>query len=103
MLNFFSHTYSSNFSFFSGQSQVHSPSKSKSNGTSNDPTTRTPTFGGTKVTFIQSSVLFTLSLQIMKALTSNILDTFKKCNPQFFYNPTANPKRCLTYPPEGNQ
>jgi len=37
----------------------------------------------------------------MKGLTTNILDTFKKCNPQFFYNPTANPKRCLTYPPEG--
>ena len=38
---------------------------------------------------------------MIKALTVTILDTFKKCNDKFDYDPQHNPKRCLTNPPEG--
>jgi dual specificity protein kinase YAK1 len=38
---------------------------------------------------------------ILYGVTTGILDTFKKCNPDFNYTPQSNPKRCLTNPPEG--
>jgi len=38
---------------------------------------------------------------LLYGVTSGILDTFKKCNPEFNYAAASNPKRCLTNPPEG--
>jgi hypothetical protein len=37
----------------------------------------------------------------LKALTINILDTFKKCGKEFVYEETMKPRRELTFPNEG--
>jgi len=38
---------------------------------------------------------------MVKALTINILNTYKKINDKFHYDPKNNPKRCLTNPFDG--
>eukprot|EP01113_Clastostelium_recurvatum_P050426 TRINITY_DN9546_c0_g1_i1.p1 TRINITY_DN9546_c0_g1~~TRINITY_DN9546_c0_g1_i1.p1 ORF type:complete len:1341 (+),score=265.13 TRINITY_DN9546_c0_g1_i1:268-4290(+) len=37
----------------------------------------------------------------IKALTSNLTETYRHCNPQFLYASTLNPKRVLTHPSDG--
>lgn len=43
-------------------------------------------------------VFFCLLMQFVARLTTDIVQTFKKCNPEFKYSESLNPKRFLTNP-----
>ena len=45
-----------------------------------------------------SEFQFFLFLQLVTRLTRDILQTFEKCNPEFRYSDSLNPKRFLTNP-----
>jgi len=85
MLNFFSHTYSSNFSFFSGQPEVHSPGPSDPANTLNNQSTRTSLFGGSKVTSLFNHQFYLLFLlRSLKPLLRTSLTLSKHATTNFF-------------------